>query len=248
MGPFKIAAAQAPSVRGDLAANIQTHAATITSAAKQGISVLVLPELSLIGYEPDLAAELAMTATDPRLAPLTALACRHEMFVVMGASLRNAGAKPWLGAILFAPDGSTSIYAKMHLGGSEPNYFAPGAAPLAFASQGQTIGLAICADSSKPSHPQAYAECGADVYAAGVFLNAEWFATDTPRLATYASRLRMLVVMANHAASLGTYVSVGKSAVWAPDGALLAQVAGAESSLVVATRTQDGWSGEVIRL
>ena len=37
------------------------------------------------------------------------------------------------------------------------------------------------------------------------------------------SSLRMLVVMANHAASQGTYVSVGKSAVWAPGAALLAE-------------------------
>jgi predicted amidohydrolase len=248
MAEFKIAAAQVPSVRGDIAANIRRHVAAITSAAEQGISVLVFPELSLVGYEPDLAAELAITATDERLAPLAALAQQHRMEVVVGAPLRRAGTKPGLGAILFAADGSTRTYAKMHLGGSESTFFAPGDAPLTFATHEQTIGLAICADSSKPSHPQAYADGGSTVYAAGVFLNAEWYATDSPRLAEYASRLRMLVVMANHAASVGTYVSVGKSAVWAPDGALLVEAVGTESSLVIATRSREAWRGEVVRV
>src|SRR5262249_42743510 len=56
MSEFKIAAAQFASVRGDLAGNILTHAAAIAAAADQRVSVLVFPELSLIGYEPDLAA------------------------------------------------------------------------------------------------------------------------------------------------------------------------------------------------
>ena len=243
---FKIGAAQVASVRGDLAGNIRTHSAAITGAAEREVSVLVFPELSLIGYEPDLAAELAITATDERLAPLAALAHRHQMAVVVGASLQNVGTKPGLGAILLAADGSTRNYTKMHLGGAEPTYFVPGGAPLTFATHGQTVGIAICADSSKPSHPQAYAEGGSTIYAAGVFLNAEWYTTDSPRLAGYASRFRMLVVMANHAASVGTYVSVGKSAVWAPDGTLLAEAAGTESSLVIATRIWEGWYGEVV--
>src|SRR5262249_22553494 len=153
------------------------------------------------------------------LTPLAALALRHQMTVVVGAPLRNAGMRPGLGAILFSPDGSTRTYSKMHLGGSEPAYFLPGDTPLSFATHGQRLGLGIRAVSSQPSHPQTYAEGGSTVYAAGVFLNAEWYATDAPRLAGYASRFRMLVVMANHAASAGTYVSVGRSAVWAPGGA-----------------------------
>jgi predicted amidohydrolase len=246
MPEFKIAAAQIESIRGDIARNIATHAAAIAAAAAHEVSVLVFPELSLTGYEPDLAAELAITATDERLAPLAELVSRHRMAIVVGAPLREAGTKPGLGAILLAADGSTRTYAKMHLGDMEPDYFTPGRAPLSFATHGQRVGIAICADSSKPSHPQAYADLGATVYASGVFLNAEWYATDSPRLAAYASRFRMLVVMANHAASVGTYVSVGKSAVWVPDGTLLAQATGTERSLVIATHTRQGWRGEVV--
>ena len=47
MPDFRIAAAQVPSVRGDIDANIATHAATMSAAAKHAVSVLVFPELSL---------------------------------------------------------------------------------------------------------------------------------------------------------------------------------------------------------
>jgi predicted amidohydrolase len=248
MTDFKIAAAQIPSIRGEIATNIETHAAAIAVAARHGVGALVFPELSLTGYEPDLAAELAMTGMDERLAPLSSLAQQHLIDMVLGAPLRNGAMMPHLGGILLGANGKTTTYAKMHLGPSERTYFVPGSAPLAFESHGQTIGVAICADTSQPSHPQVYAESGCTIYAAGVFLNAEWYATDMPRLAPYAARYRMLVVMANHAQSVGTYSSVGKSAVWLPGGALLSQADGAESCLVIANKSQGAWSGEVIRI
>lgn len=248
MADFRIAAAQVPSIRGELALNIQTHAAAILAAADRGVSVLVFPELSLTGYEPELAATHALAADDARLAPLGTLARQHGLHVVVGAPLAIAASKPALGAVVFGPDGCRRSYAKMHLGGSEPNHYAPGRELLAFESHEQTVGLSICADSSAPSHPQAYAALGATVYAAGVFLNAEWYATDAPRLAGYASGHGMLVLMANHAASVGTHQSVGRSAVWAPDGALLAQAAGTEDALVVATRRSGSWRAKVYAL
>ncbi|WP_439626241.1 carbon-nitrogen hydrolase family protein [Gemmata sp.] len=248
MSQFKVAAAQVASVRGDLARNVGTHVAAVAAAAARGVSVLVFPELSLLGYEPDLAASHALSAADARLDPLGEAARHHRMHVAGGAALAAGGGKPAIGAVLFGPDGARRTYAKMHLGGSESHFFAPGAEPLAFAAGGQMVGLSICADSSAPAHPQAYAALGATVYAAGVFLTAEWYATDAPRLAAYAPVHRVLVVMANHAASAGTYQSVGRSAAWAPDGALLAQAAGTENALVIAARGPEGWTAEACEL
>jgi len=246
MTPFKIAAAQVPSIRGDVERNLATHAEAMRGAARQGVSVLVFPELSLTGYEPDLAAKLAMTSADPRLSSLLALAREHRLETVVGAPLHNNAGKPAIGAILFGAQGTAREYRKMHLGTSEQPWFAAGESPLSLNVSDHTVGIAICADSSQPSHPLAYADLGADIYATGVLLNAEWYDTDVPRLAAYAARYRMLVLMANHAASVGTYTSVGKSAVWGPEGQLLAQAAGTENALVIATRSNSGWSAEVV--
>src|SRR5688572_1466701 len=145
-GPsFKIAAAQVASVRGDIEANVATHAAAIQAAGEHHVSVLVFPELSLTGYELDLARESIISEEDSRLSPLIALARQHQMEVVVGAPLPNVAEKPAIGAIAINASGSTGTYRKMHLGGSEPNYFDAGDAPLALAVREHTVGIAICA-------------------------------------------------------------------------------------------------------
>jgi len=248
MDAFKIAAAQVPSIRGDLNGNIEKHLEAITAAALQDVSVLVFPELSLMGYEPELAKEFELTPTDARLVPIAHLAQQQRMQVVAGASITSEQLKPYLGGFVFYEDGSVRTYAKMHLGGCEPSYFAPGNTLMSITSHGESIGLSICADSSKRSHPAAHASQGATAYAASVFLNAEWYATDSPRFAAYAVEFGMLCLMANHADSIGTRVSVGNSAAWAPDGSLIACAAGTQSALVVVTRSGETWVGEVVSL
>lgn len=67
-----------------------------------------------------------------------------------------------------------------------------------------------------------------------------------PRHAAQAARFRMLVVMANHGASVGTYTSVGKSAIRSPDGAVLVQCEGTEDALLIATNRNGAWQGELV--
>lgn len=245
---FKIGAAQVASIRGDLDANIATHAAAIETAGEHDVSVLVFPELSLTGYEPDLASELAILHTDPRLGRLSALAQRHGMDVMVGAPLRNGSGLPALGAIVLTAQGTTDTYRKMHLGSTERPYFVAGDQPLALTVSSQKVGLGICADSSQVSHPKMYMDLGASVYAVGVFMNAEWYGTDVARHASHAARFGMLVVMANHGASVGTYASVGQSTIWNPDGTVLVQSPGTESALLTAAPQMGSWHGEVVGL
>lgn len=246
MPVFKIAAAQIPSVRGDIAANLSAHEDAIQTATMHAVSMLVFPELSLTGYELDLAAQLAISVKDERLIPLRDLAQRHQLTVVIGAPIQTASDKPAIGAFVLSPDGGIRMYLKMHLGGSEPDYCSPGAAPLSLDIEGQRIGLSICSDASRPSHARTYSELGAQIYAAGVFLTSKWYVTDAPRLQNFARDFQMLTVMANQGASIGTYTSVGKSAIWEPDGKLLVQTKGVEKVLLTATKVSGRWHGEII--
>ena len=245
---FKIAAAQVASVRGEIEANVAIHAAAMLRAVEHGVTVLVFPELSLTGYEPELAASLAMTPTDARLSPLVDLARRHDIETVVGAPLLNGAEMPALGAIVVTSRGAPKAYRKMHLGGTEPRFFLPGRESLILAALGQKVGLAICADSSRDTHPETYAAQGAGIYATGVFLNAEWYEADAPRLGDHARRFHLLTVMANHGASIGSHESVGRSAIWAPGGALLVQASGTESVLLIASLVDGDWRAELVDL
>lgn len=245
MRKLKLAAAQIASRRGDILHNISTHLHAIEAAAEYNVSFLLFPELSLIGYEPDLASRFALQMTDHRLTPLAEAARRFKMQIVVGAPVDCGQAKPHLGAFVFGDNGSIKTYAKMHLGSVEGNFFSAGKTHVAIPCGDMKIGLSICADSSQPSHPARLAAEGAIAYAASVFLNAEWFATDAPRFPRYAAQHKWLVLMANHGASEGTFVSVGNSAVWGPDGCCLACAQGTDQALVLAEYSDAGWKGEV---
>ncbi len=87
MNRFKIAVAQIPSVKGDIAANIETHTKAMLKAGERDVSILVFPELSLTGYEPELAQSLAFTIHDARLLQLINEANSNGLTIVVGAPL-----------------------------------------------------------------------------------------------------------------------------------------------------------------
>src|SRR6478735_5361204 len=134
--PSKIAAAQINTVAGNVNENLKRHISAIDLAVKHGVSAILFPELSLIGYEPQLATDLAMNTSDTRLEPMRQRAKDNQIEISVGASLVMPNGKPGLGAIIISADGSIHTYNKMHLGGSEPQFFQPGTAPCLWDVQG----------------------------------------------------------------------------------------------------------------
>ncbi len=246
MNGERVAVAQVASVRGDVARNIAAHAEAMRVARERGVSFVVFPELSLTGYELGLASSLAMRADDSRLKPLVDLARAYELGAVVGTPLQSGLDKPYLGAVIISGDGAVSTYRKMHLGGDEPDFFAPGDCPKVVSLREHTVGLAICADTAKPSHPETCIALGANIYAAGAFLTKEWYEGDSPRLQDYAKRYGITVLMANHGSSVGTLESWGRSAVWAPNGDLLSQVSGTQNALLIAESLGDRWRAQCV--
>ena len=86
---------------------------------------MVFPELSLTGYELDLAPVLAFSERDPRLTPLTEWAADHEMTLVVGAPVRMAS-RLYIGAFIISPQRTIDLYTKHHLGLGEEAVVHPG--------------------------------------------------------------------------------------------------------------------------
>jgi predicted amidohydrolase len=244
---MRIAAAQTPSVAGDLAANLQTHLRFIAAAHAQGVQLLVFPELSLCGYELPLLRDCAVAPDDTRLAPLRTAAMQAGMTVIIGAPLLDAGAaQPCIASITFRPDGTATTYRKQYLHSGEEVHVQPGPrGALAHALQGQRYVEAICADTTHAAHARAAAEAGATLYVAGVLISNGGYDTDAGLLRGYAQEHSMAVLMANHAAPSGGYASAGKSAIWVPGGALIAQAPGPGNYLVIAEE-KEGWHGQAV--
>ncbi|MBI6635477.1 carbon-nitrogen hydrolase family protein [Pseudomonas paralactis] len=247
MTALTLAAAQTLSIAGDVAANISRHLVFMQVAAEQGVQVLVFPELSLTGYEPTLAADLAIAPDAPLLAPLREMARELQLTAVVGMPIRLAlQTQVMIGALVLGADGSVAVYTKQHLHPGEEVAFAAGQGGAALAWGDDRIALAVCADFSHASHPRQAAQAGANVYAAGVLISEGGYAKDSALLQGYAAEHRLLVLMANHGGPSGGWACAGRSAIWGADGRLLAAVPGVGEALVIARRDGEHWLGHVV--
>ena len=242
-----IAAAQSRSIRGDFQDNILTHLRFIERAAAAGCRLLVFPELSLIGYELDLAATLQFRRDDSRLDSVRNAAKKHDMHVVVGGPLTSEEERPYLGALVVSPQ-RTVCYAKTHVHESEAPYFISGEDSCVVVIDGTRVGLAICADTSYASHAATVASRGAQLYVASVMKTNAEMLDHVRRMKQYAIAHRMGVLTANYAGSSGRRKSAGKSAFWDERGDLIVQVDSNVESLLVSRRNNGYWNGEIIAL
>ncbi len=243
---LKIAVAQVASVKGDIDENISTHLKAIEKASELGVSYIVFPELSLTGYEPEIAAHLAFSSDDKRLQPLIYSAIKNNIKIGVGAPLQSIGL-PKIGLIVISQSGSLDTYEKIHLHSGEEAYFNNGTNYNLITIGNTKIANAICADSNNANHAHTCSELGADVYVAGVLITEGGYDSDTAVMAGYANKYNMLVAMANHNQPTGNWVPIGKSAIWSNTG-LLACASESQNALVVAEKLNDKWSGQVFEI
>ena len=151
-----------------------------------------------------------------------------------------------IAALVFHPDGRRSTYTKQFLHDGEEIAFRPGAGGVPVTVGEDLVGLAICADITHPEHAAAAAGRAATVYAAGVLISDNGYAADTALMQRYAAEHRMLVLMANYGAPTGGWVSAGRSAVWRPDGRLLAEAPASGEAVIVAGRRGVEWGVRVV--
>jgi predicted amidohydrolase len=239
-----LAVAQTIPVRGDVTTNLEQHLRLAGVARAAGAGLLIFPELSLTGYELDLAERLAFAPDDERLAPLVDAAASSSMILIAGAPVRLDG-RLHIAAFIISPDGSIALYTKHHLGAFSDSARADGVVPPAEATffqagdrnplirlGGATVAMAVCADTGRPAHPRAAAERGAE--------------RETANLGGYAVEHSMLVAFANYGGRSGGLASAGRSGIWSPDGEPIAQLGPTGGGIALALEDRGGWRGRAI--
>ena len=255
-----ICVAQTRPVRGAFEVNLAEHLRLVRLAASRGARVVLFPELSLTGYELELAEELAISLDDRRLEPLAEAASAHALTIIAGAPVR-VGPRLHIGALIARSRGTISLYAKQHLGAfgesarcdghlppPEASIFDPGTlSPLVQLEDG-LAGVAICADTGRASHPQGAAGGGAASYLASMFVIPSDFDADSARLRGYAEAHSMVVALANFGGPTGGLAAAGRSSIWSERGELIVQLPPSGTGMAVATTTPNGWRHEVTML
>lgn len=251
-----IAVGQTVPIRGDVNANVAEHLRLAKSAAAAGAQLILFPELSLTGYELDLATSLAFDLEDQRLAPLAACCVEHHIQLVVGAPVRCDG-ELQIGAVILGPDGEADVYTKRRLGTfpaasavdgdvppGEPSVFVAGDRDPEIVVGGKSAAIAICADVGEASHAETAAQRGVEVYLASMFVIPSQLAREQKTLAERAWTHGMLVAFANFGGSSGGLRAGGRSAICDPSGERLAELGGVGAGLVIARCEGEGWSAE----
>ncbi|MFF3113871.1 carbon-nitrogen hydrolase family protein [Kitasatospora sp. NPDC057904] len=237
--PLRIATVQDQAVAGDIPANAATAAGLIREAAAAGARLVLFAEKFLAGYEPGLISadplKCAVQPGDPRLAPI-AEACRETgTAAVVGAAAQD-GLDLLVSAFVFGPDGTVvTRYDKQHLFKTEQSYYRPGTVGCSLELDGWRLGLGICYDSGFPEHARSAALDGCHAYLVGALFSTghghhesrTWFPARTLDNTLYT-------VLANHIGVTGGWHTCGGSAVWGPDGRLIAEAGEDRREIVLA--------------
>jgi predicted amidohydrolase len=228
---LKIAVAQPPCVSYDVAANAETHAATIRAADAR---VVVFPEFSLTGYELDAPA---ITAEDSRLTPIVEACAEVGSLALVGAPGQGREGEAHIAMLAVDGTGVTVAYRKMWLGTAESQRFTPGSKPAVLEVDGWRLGLAICKDTGVPRHAADTAALGIDVYVAGLLESAEAAAIQDERAHRVATDHQVWVAIASFAGSTGGGYdrAAGRSSIWTPHGDAIAQTGLEPGAIVHAT-------------
>lgn len=241
-----IAAAQTVPARENITFNLQQHYQLIKQASGLGVQLIIFPELSITGYERELAKDQAFTVDDNRLDGLIRYAEQYHMTIVAGAPVRIEEAL-FIGAFVIFPDRKVSVYTKQFLHDGEEQFFAysfdhnP-----AITLEGQTVSLAICADIENAKHPEKAAEHDADLYLASIFYSPKGIGGAHELLGNYAARYDMAVLMSNFGGDSYGMPSGGQSAFWNRAGELIAKLESSGEGLVVVEQANGKWKGKAV--
>ncbi len=229
--PLVLAVAQPPCVSHDVVGNAVAHAAAVRAARAR---VVVFPELSLTGYELDAPA---ISAGDPRLAPIVEACAEAEAWALVGAPVHGEAGRTHIAMLAVDARGAAVAYRKMWLGAAESRRFAPGGEPAVLEVDGWRLGLAICKDTGIPEHAAATAALGIDAYLAGTVEHAHEAAIQDERARRVANDHRVWVAVASFAGSTGGGYAdaAGHSGIWSPQGAVVARAGPEPGAIARAT-------------
>lgn len=163
---MKIAVAQIKPSR-DVGTNIKLHEQVIQLAMSYRVGSLFFSELSLTGYEPELANELATTPSDARFNGFQELSDSNTITIGLGMPIQgHAGIH--ISMLVFQANQPKQTYAKQQLHADERPYFISGDEQLILTVDKSKLAPAICYESLQANHALNARELGADMYIASV--------------------------------------------------------------------------------
>ncbi|RCR66162.1 carbon-nitrogen hydrolase family protein [Larkinella punicea] len=229
---MKIGVAQPHPVKGDIPRNIANHLRLIDLAVSDGADLLIFPELSLTGYEPELADALATTPNDSRFDVFQTQSDAHRITIGVGVPIRSEKGI-WISLLIFQPNQPRHLYSKTYLHADEEPFFVSGQSTLRFLGEKANVALAICYELSVPEHSENAFQNGAAVYLASVAKSAPGMEKASKMLSAIAQTYAMTVLVSNCVGPCDNFESAGGSAIWNTKGELIRQLNDVDEGILI---------------
>lgn len=229
---MKIGIVQLKAEKGKIERNIEIQLDWIKQAIIEHTDLIVFPELSLTGYEPELAHSLATNQEDKRLDCFQKLSDENHITIGVGVPTRKVD-ELFISMIIFKPQKGRMTYSKQYLYPTEVSIFTAGNRPLVLKFETEIVAPAICYELSNKGHHEFAAQNNATVYIASVLNSFNGIDSDLKKLREIAKNYKMVTFMANYIGESGGYQCAGKSSIWNENGEIIKQLGSTEEGLII---------------
>ncbi len=229
---LRVALAQIQSTKGDLELNFDKHLKWIKNAAKQGADLIVFPELSLSGYEPELAEKLAVPIDEPIFRDFQTIAEEVSITICVGLPLKTAEGLHISMAII-KPEEALSFYHKKYLHEDEEPFFKSRDGISKIVVNGYHIALAICYEISRSEHLENAIAGQPDLYIASVAKTKTGMDQAETLLSHYAQMHQIPFLLVNGIGPADNFVNDGRSFAYNQDGIQVGLLDGQSEGLLL---------------
>lgn len=229
---MRVAVAQIEAVEGNIEENLENHLKWIKQAIQNNADMIVFPELSLTGYEPNLAESLASSQDDTRLNEMQNLSDRNGITIGVGLPTKDKS-DTFVSMIIFQPHKERTTYSKQYLYPPEEPIFKAGKNPLVLNFETEVVSPAICYETTNKAHCEFAKRNKATIYVASVLSSINGIDTELKILSDIAKNNSLITFMANYVGKSGGYECAGKSSVWDENGELIGQLGDKEEGILI---------------
>ncbi len=220
---MRICIAQSKSYKGDIDKNIKNHLEIIEYAVEGSSDLVIFPELSITGYEPDLAKRLAVDVADTIFDRFQKLSDKHN--IAIGVGMPTKGQEGiHISMIMFRPGQHRGIYSKQLLHEDELPYFVEAKDQRLFEINGKKVAVGICYETLQREHFLKSKQAGADIYIASVAKPKAGETKAYHHFSKIANEFKTPILMANSVGFCDNFLSFGQSAVWNEKGVRLSKL------------------------
>lgn len=238
---MKICAAQLKPKTGDVEFNIIEHIKLIDKAINNDADLICFPELSLTGYEPDLANSLSTSLNDIRFAPFQKLSDENNIIICVGMPIKDKDGI-LIGLVIFQPKAKRTLYSKQLLHEDEMPFFVAGNNQTLINFETEIIAPAICFESTQDSHASKVKRQGTSIYLASVAKNKLGVNKGYKHYSSISNQYNYITLMSNCYGYYDNFESTGSSAIWDSDGKLIAKLNHSENGIVgIDTKTGESF-------